>query len=89
LYNGTYYPPILTFKNINISKIEDDINLYLENWEKNNFRVNNKNFFKKEKQIDLVTNFLKKELNSYNNYNLLLSLSSLYHTSSNGVTTLG
>ena len=68
------YQVEIYLENINDQKLQATINTYLQTWEQNKFQSTHTNFYKKEKQIELVTKHIEELLKDYSNHNLIINM---------------
>jgi hypothetical protein len=62
--------------NIKVLKLQTIVNNYLQLWEGNTFQSAHSNFYKKEKQIEIVKNHIHDLLKDYDKNNLIIKMSS-------------
>lgn len=80
LNESLYYYPLIILNNIDKNKLIDFIDNYLELWNNDKIKLDNRNFYKKEKQLELITLYIKQLLNDYSCNNLIINLERLYNS---------
>ena len=58
----------------NIKKLQDIIDRYIGIWEQNLFQSSRSNFYKKEKQIEIVKKYIQNSLKDYDKNNLIIKM---------------